>query len=173
MATRGCPCRNSATACAFSQCARIRKAIVFTPRRESQVSNGEGTAPHALFHSQRCFAIASSFVTAAPPITSEWPEMYFVVECTTTSAPRSKGFWSAGEANVLSNTTVSPCRFASAHTARTSDTRTLGLVGVSKISIRVFGLTAAEIVEGSCASKNAVSMPCRVRCPSAMRNVPP
>ena len=37
--------RNSATLAAFSQCARIRQGNVFIPRRISQQSKGEGTAP--------------------------------------------------------------------------------------------------------------------------------
>jgi hypothetical protein len=34
--------------------------------------------------------------------------MYFVVECTTTSAPRASGCWRYGEANVLSTTSTAP-----------------------------------------------------------------
>ena len=74
---------------------------------------------------------------------------------------------------MLSNTTISPCRCASSHTARMSETRTLGFVGVSKTSIRDVGPTAPAIVEGSCASKNVVAIPWRLRCASAMRKVPP
>jgi hypothetical protein len=43
-----------------------------------------------------------------PPITSECPPRYFVVEWTTTSAPSSSGLWRYGVANVLSTTTMAP-----------------------------------------------------------------
>ena len=46
-----------------------------------------------------------SRVTTAPPTTSEWPPRYFVVECTTKSAPSSSGRWLTGVANVLSTAT--------------------------------------------------------------------
>ena len=43
-----------------------------------------------------------------PPITSEWPPRYFVVEWTTMSAPSSSGRWRYGVANVLSTTHERP-----------------------------------------------------------------
>ena len=46
---------------------------------------------------------------AAPPITSEWPLRYLVVECTTMSKPSSSGRWIHGEAKVLSHTEISLC----------------------------------------------------------------
>src|SRR6185437_13517017 len=49
-------------------------------------------------------ATAASFATTAPPTTSLWPLIYLVVECTTTSAPSSKGCCSAGDRKVLSTT---------------------------------------------------------------------
>ena len=41
-------------------------------------------------------------------MTSEWPPRYFVVECTTKSAPSSSGRWLTGVANVLSTATIAP-----------------------------------------------------------------
>ena len=55
-----------------------------------------------------------------PPTTSEWPPRYFVVECTTTSAPSSSGCCRYGVANVLSTTTRAPRSCASVATAAMS-----------------------------------------------------
>ena len=79
--TRGWRSRNDATAMAFAQCRSIRTASVFTPRSTSQASNGPGIAPSDFCRNASRSAIASSFVAAKPPMTSEWPPRYFVVEC--------------------------------------------------------------------------------------------
>lgn len=50
--------------------------------------------------------MSSSFVTAAPMITSEWPFIYFVKEYITISAPNSSGRWKYDVKNVLSTTTI-------------------------------------------------------------------
>jgi hypothetical protein len=47
-----------------------------------------------------------------PSIASEWPAMYFVAECTTTSAPRLSGRCTSGVAKVLSTTMRTPPRGA-------------------------------------------------------------
>ncbi len=47
-----------------------------------------------------------------PPITSEWPPRYFVVEWTTRSAPSSSGCCRYGVAKVLSTTTSAPAACA-------------------------------------------------------------
>ena len=82
----------------------MRTASVFTPRRVSHASNGLGTEPTAFWVNSSCSASASSEVISAPPTTSEWPPMYLVVECSTTSAPSASGDCRYGEANVLSTT---------------------------------------------------------------------
>ena len=69
--------------------------------------------------------------TSAPPTTSEWPPQYFVVECTTTSAPRVSGCWRYGEAKVLSTTSSAPASCATAASASMSPMLSSGLVGVS------------------------------------------
>ncbi len=51
---------------------------------------------------------ASCCATTSPPTLSLWPLRYFVVLCSTRSAPNSIGRWSAGLANVLSTTTDAP-----------------------------------------------------------------
>src|SRR5581483_11873957 len=78
--------RNAATARAFSQCRRIRSASVLIPRSTSQQSNGPGTAPRDFCRKRSRSPSAASFVATKPPITSECPLRYFVVEWTTRSA---------------------------------------------------------------------------------------
>ena len=74
-------------ACAFAVCRCIRTASVLIPRMVSHASIGDDTAPAANWMNCTFSASSSSSMTSAPPITSEWPPRYFVVECTTTSAP--------------------------------------------------------------------------------------
>ena len=57
--------------------------------------------------------------------------IYLVVECTTTSAPNSKGLWKYGEANVLSITVKIFRFFVTSEQAEMSCSRTIGLVGDS------------------------------------------
>ena len=52
---------------------------------------GPATAPMAFWWKAICSARSRSRTTTAPPMTSEWPPAYLVVECTTTSAPRVSG----------------------------------------------------------------------------------
>ncbi len=120
-----------ATAAAFSQCLRIRTASVLIPRSTSHESNGPGTAPSDFCRKRSRSAIASSFVAAKPPITSEWPPRYFVVEWTTTSAPSSSGRWRYGVANVLSTTRIAPAACAASAAARMSTTFSSGFDGDS------------------------------------------
>jgi len=81
---------------------------------------------------------------AAPPMTSEWPFRYLVVECTTMSKPYSSGRCSQGEAKVLSHTEMMPRLRAMAATASRSTSFSSGLVGLSTQIILVFGLIAAS-----------------------------
>ena len=57
--------------------------------------------------------------------------MYFVVECTTTSAPSASGCCRYGEAKVLSTTSSAPASWASSAIAAMSAMPSSGLVGVS------------------------------------------
>ena len=61
--------------------------------------------PRQFAHQASSSPNALSAVTTAPPTTSLWPLRYFVVECTTTSAPSAIGCCSAGDRKVLSTTT--------------------------------------------------------------------
>lgn len=63
------------------------------PRSTIHESNGPATAPIAFWWYASSSPSASSAVTSAPPTTSEWPPMYLVRECTTTSAPSASGCW--------------------------------------------------------------------------------
>ena len=104
--------RNSATRAALRSCSRMRRASVFAPRSVSQASHGPGTPPVALRVNWSRFASSSSSTTMAPPITSECPPMYLVVECRATCAPSASGFWRKGVAKVLSTTSCAPRRRA-------------------------------------------------------------
>src|SRR6478736_477296 len=83
--------RKSTTFSALSQWRSIRSASVLSPRRVSHASNGPATAPIAFWWKVTFSARSRSLTTNAPPTTSECPPQYFVVECTTTSAPRDSG----------------------------------------------------------------------------------
>ncbi len=109
----------------------------------------------------------------APPIESEWPFRYFVVECTTTSAPSSSGRCSTGDAKVLSTTTmISRSRTRSLHAAM-SVIVIIGFVGVSRYSILVLGRSAARTCSSSDVSTYVNSSPYFSRTWWNRRNVPP
>ena len=67
----------------------------------------------------------------APPTLSEWPFRYFVVLCTTTSAPSFSGFCRHGVRKVLSTTEISPRSRAIRAVAAMSVRVMIGFVGVS------------------------------------------
>ena len=95
-----------------------------------------------------------------PPTTSEWPPRYFVVECTTTSAPSASGCWRYGVANVLSTTTRAPRARARLATAAMSTIVSSGLVGVSiQTSRRVVGQRAVERVGVGAGRRPTTSSP--------------
>ena len=57
--------------------------------------------------------------------------MYFVVECTTTSAPSASGCCRYGDAKVLSTTSSAPASWATSASAAMSAMPSSGFVGVS------------------------------------------
>ena len=61
---------------------------------------------------------SSRVAITTPPIESLWPLRYFVVLCTTRSAPSSSGRCRQGLANVLSTATSAPWRCASSRRPR-------------------------------------------------------
>ena len=81
---------------------RSRSGAPSAPRASSpraaraRQSNGPGTAPSDFCRNASRSEIASSFVATKPPTTSECPPRYFVVECSTTSAPSASGCWRYG-----------------------------------------------------------------------------
>ena len=99
--------------------------------------SGPGTAPSDFCRKRRRSAIVGSFVATKPPITSEWPPRYFVVEWTTASAPSSSGRWRYGVANVLSTTRIAPTACAASAAARMSTRFSTGFDGVSTQTMRV------------------------------------
>src|SRR6267378_8045512 len=136
VSTAGCSSRNSATSAAFSLCRCIRSTNVLSPRMVRYASNGPGTAPAPFCRNANAVSSSSSLVSSAPPTTSECPPMYLVVECSTTSAPKSNGCCNAGEAKVLSTNTFMLDTFmldvaASCAIAPMSAMESKGLVGVS------------------------------------------
>ena len=157
----------------MSLCRSTRRASVFTPRRSSQQSNGEGTAPRAFWWKRSCFSRASSLVIRAPATTSLWPPMYLVALWTTTSAPRCSGCCRYGVAKVLSTQTMAPRPCAISLTASMSTTRSRGLVGDSSQTIRVFGVSERSTTSRSEASMALNSRPNRFRTLSKRRKVPP
>ena len=63
---------------------------VFRPRSARNASSGAALPP-TLMTIRRAAATRSALPSTAPPVMSEWPPMYLVVECTTRSAPSDSG----------------------------------------------------------------------------------
>src|SRR5690348_5615326 len=85
--------------------------------------------------------------------------MYLVTLCTTTSAPSARGCCNAGDANVLSTTTLTPDACASAATASMSTTFSNGFDGVSTQTNRVSGRIASASASASARSHVVSSRP--------------
>ena len=164
--------RNGATSHAFSSWRGMRMWSVFVPRRTSHESKGERIAPTAFCTYCSHRACASSRTTATPPTLSEWPFRNFVVECTTTSAPRASGRWKKGLMNVLSTTRTAPLPWATPARRRMSQIFIRGFVGVSIHSIWNSPASLSRAA-GSVASRNANSTPYRARTLVKRRWVPP
>ena len=140
-------------------------------RRPSRVR--AGTAPTAFCRNFSSAKSASSLVMTAPPRTSLWPLMNFVVEWTTMSAPRVSGDCRTGVANVLSTTVVIPLPRTMAAQRAISVTCSSGLDGVSSQSSFVVGRRAASMLAGDVVSTNVNSMPKRENTFVKMRQAPP
>ena len=81
----------------------------------------------------------SDALTTMPPVTSSWPPRYLVVEWTTRSAPRVRGRWSMGLAQVLSQTHSAPADWAMDAISAMLVILSSGLDGVSTQIMRVLG----------------------------------
>ena len=99
--------------------------------------------------------------------------MYFVVECSTTSAPSRSGCCSAGEAKVLSTNTFAPDAEATATIAAMSAIDSSGFVGVSTQISLVLAVIAARTASRSDSAAGVCSTPHWVNTLSISRNVPP
>ena len=98
--------------------------------------------------------------TRTPPIELPWPPMYLVAECTTMSAPCSKGRISHGVATVLSMINGTPTSWATSDTPPMSRKSFLGLPIDSPKNALVLGRAAALHASRSSASSTKVnSMP--------------
>ena len=78
-----------------------------------------------------------------------------------------------GVANVLSTASGTPRARATSAMAATSNTLSIGLLGVSIHTRRVFGRIASRTRTGSLMSRNVDSTPNCLSTLSKMRNVPP
>ena len=67
-----------------------------------------------------------------------WPFRYFVALCITRSTPSASGCWLIGLAKVLSITEMTPRARQAAATAAMSTQRSVGLIGDSNQTRRVF-----------------------------------
>ena len=99
--------------------------------------------------------------------------MYFVVECTTTSAPNSSGRCTYGVAKVLSTASSASCSRARPASAAMSAMPSSGLVGVSHQISRVCGRIAARTWSRSPSQAGVKSSPHRSSTRAKSRNVPP
>ena len=94
---------------AFSQCWRMRTRERLDPAQHEPRSRTGRVRRRATSAGSRAARRSSGRSCATkPPITSEWPPRYFVVEWTTRSAPSSSGCCRYGVANVLSTTSSAP-----------------------------------------------------------------
>ena len=109
---------------------------------------------------------------AAPAITSEWPERYFVALCTTMSNPRSIGRCSSGVANVLSIIEISLYFLANAIALFKSTSRSVGFVGVSTYRTFVLPVTS-DSIPSSEVSARRTTMPQSGNSSRISRYVPP
>lgn len=128
----------------------MRAESVRSPRNTSHALNGDATAPTS-FRTCSTRSKSSSRVLNAsePPCTSLCPPMYFVVECSTTSAPNSIGRCSTGVANVESTSNIAPPACATSASAARSTTFISGFDGDSAQITRVSGRIAARTAPAS------------------------
>ena len=122
---------------AFSQCARIRTASVFSPRRTSQQSNGPGMPPSDFCRNSRRSAIVGSFVATKPPTTSECPPRYFVVEWSDDVGAELERPLQVRRGERVVHDELAPTSCAASAAARMSTMFSSGFVGVSSQTSRV------------------------------------
>jgi hypothetical protein len=151
----------SSSADAVIRSTRIRS--VSSPFSTTHAVNGLIVGPVCCssgFSSTRCTRRGPS---TAPPSVRPCPSMCFVVEYTTTSAPRSSGRCSTGVAKMLSTMTRAPAACASSLTAATSTSSCIGFDGVSKNTTFAGVASAASHCARSWPSTRSVVTPQRGR----------
>ncbi len=121
---------------------------------------GPGTEPAALRVNVSAAASSAELVATKPPMTSECPLRYLLVEWTTASAPSSSGRWRYGVAKVLSTTQRAPRSRATAARAAMSTTARPGFVGDSTQTSRVRSVQAAATASRSPRSTGVKSARC-------------
>ena len=99
--------------------------------------------------------------------------MYLVTEWMTMSAPRSSGFCTYGDKNVLSTTTLMPWRCAMLATARTSTSDSVGFDGLSIHTSLVWPGRIRLSTSSSMLGENVTVTPCAVATWVKYRCVPP
>ena len=158
---------------ALASAASNRSASVRNPRRVWWQSKALAVTPAQFAHHASFSATSASFATTQPPMMSLWPLIYFVVDCSAISAPRSSGRIRSGERKVLSTTLIAPAALAAAQMVRTSTTRISGLDGLS-IMTRAGDLASASssAVASDWSTNSTRIRPCAARCVSR-RCVPP
>mmetsp|Transcript_31563 Transcript_31563/g.82502 ORF Transcript_31563/g.82502 Transcript_31563/m.82502 type:complete len:271 (+) Transcript_31563:525-1337(+) len=157
-------CNQPASSVAVADWRSTRKWSVRRERIKSHGSSEPGVEPIAVRSERSADASASSATHSAPPMASECPARYFVVECITTSAPSVSGRWIGGGANVASTTTcTSPIARATSTYAPISATRQSGLRGVSS-QIRSPGCRTEGKSSGDGSGTAAPRAPSEMRC---------
>lgn len=122
----------------MKQDASIRIFKVLRPLKAKKQSKGEGHPPIVFERKNSLSYKFLLFIVKEPIITSQWPQMYFVHECITTSAPKTSGFYKKGEANVLSTAKRTLFFLQIFEISFMSATFRQGLVGVSMKTILIF-----------------------------------
>ena len=145
----------------------MRTARVFRPRSTSQASNGPGDRAHRVLvegdplgdHSPSR-VVAPGATTTAPPMTSLCPPAYFVVQCTTTSAPSAMGGLQVGRGEGVVDDEQGPGLVGDApRWPRCRRCRAAGWSGVSTHTIRVSGRSAARTESTSATVRDRVVDP--------------
>mmetsp|Transcript_112724 Transcript_112724/g.313361 ORF Transcript_112724/g.313361 Transcript_112724/m.313361 type:complete len:205 (-) Transcript_112724:382-996(-) len=99
------PCSHAARRAAVSDWRCARRWSVLMDRMRSHTSMEPGVEPNAMRSLRKAAAASGAAVHTTPPRASECPAKYFVVACTTKSAPSASGRCSGGGAKVPSTTT--------------------------------------------------------------------
>jgi hypothetical protein len=129
-------------AAAVSVWARTRTASVSSPFSSTQALNGDIDGPVWRMKLWMCSAMNASDDRMMPPRQRPWPSICFVAEYTTTSAPSVSGLCQIGVANTLSTISRAPPACAISAIPPMSSTSRVGLVGLSRKQVLVFGRIA-------------------------------